>query len=117
MNEITLHVEENSQKLYTQNEYFDKVFKSMQDMTDLLNISVNSINTMGDAHNKQADVIKNTVHINQYIAESIKSENQQFTSINAMAESNANDIAEVAAQANSINNMVNEMSKLLNCES
>lgn len=117
VNEITLHVEENSQKLYTQNEYFDKVFKSMQDMTDLLNISVNSINTMGDAHNKQADVIKNTVHINQYIAESIKSENQQFTSINAMAESNANDIAEVAAQANSINNMVNEMSKLLNCES
>ncbi|MBQ6786091.1 MAG: hypothetical protein IJO85_00040 [Lachnospiraceae bacterium] len=40
--EITMQVEENSSKLGTQNEYFANVFKSMQDMTELLNISVNA---------------------------------------------------------------------------
>ncbi|MDE6209503.1 MAG: hypothetical protein K2M73_07515 [Lachnospiraceae bacterium] len=114
--EITLQVEENSQKLNTQNEYFDNVFKGIRDMTELLNVSVSAVNTMGEAHGKQAEVIKKTVSINQDIAESIKNENEQFNSINVMAESNANDTAQVAAQASAINDMVDEMSRLLKCE-
>lgn len=111
--EITRQVEENSTKLGTQNEYFANVFQSMQDMTELLNISVSAIGKMGDAHSKQAEVIKKTVSFNQDIAESIRNENEQFNSINAMAESNATDTGEVAAQANEINEMVAEMSRLL----
>ncbi len=110
---ITKQVGENSSKLGIQNEYFSNVFKSMQDMTSLLNTSVNAINTMGEAHSKQSEVIKNTVSINQDIAESIRTENEQFSSINAMAESNANSTSEVAAQASAINDMVDEMSELL----
>ena len=113
VNKITTHIEENARKLTTQNEYYNNVFKSMQDMTDLLNDSVAAINTMGDAHNKQSGVIKNTVSINQNIAESIKSENEQFNAINAMTESNANDITDITVQANKINGMVDEMGKLL----
>lgn len=114
--EIQLQVEENSEKLNTQNNYFANVFKSMEDMTELLNISVDAINTMGDAHSKQSDVIKKTVSINHDIAESIRNENEQFAAINAMAESNASDTAQVAAQANTINQMVDEMSNLLKRE-
>lgn len=116
VNEINLHIEENAQKLTAQNEYFDNVFKSMQDMAELLNVSMNAVSTMGDAHDKQSDVIRSTVSINQDIAESIRNENEQFASINAMAENNAKDIAEVAAQAGAINNMVDEMSRLLKRE-
>lgn len=111
--EITLQVEENSMKLSTQNEYFGNVFKSMKDMTQLLNVSVKAVNTMGEAHNEQAEVIKKTISLNQYIAEGIKNMTEQFDSINAMVESNANDTAEVALQANAINSMVDEMGKLL----
>ena len=82
-------------------------------MTDLLNVSVSAIKAMGDAHREQSEVIKNTVLINQDIAESIRNENEQFNAISAMAESNASDTAEVATQANTINNMVNEMTVLL----
>ena len=114
--EINVQVNENSSKLDTQNEYFADVFRSMQDMTELLNASVDAINIMGEAHNKQADVIQKTVSINQDIAESIKNENEQFVSINEMAESNANDTAEVAMQTNTINSMVEEMSQLLKFE-
>ena len=111
--DITMQVEENASKLNVQNDYFDNVFKGMQDMTSLLNVSVSAIETMGDAHGKQAEVIKKTVVINQDIAESIRNENEQFNSINAMAESNANDTAEIATQASAINEMVNEMTELL----
>lgn len=114
--DITVQVEENATKLSTQSEYFVNVFKAMQDMTALLNVSVNAIDAMGDAHGKQAEVIKKTVSINQDIAESIKRENEQFGSINNMAESNANDTAEVAIQANVINEMVDKMTQLLKQE-
>lgn len=114
--EINVQVNENSSKLETQNNYFANVFRSMQDMTELLNISVNAINTMSEAHNKQAEVIQKTVSINQDIAESIKNENEQFVSINALAESNADDTTDVTAQANTINDMVEEMNRLLKIE-
>mgnify|MGYP002511340017 FL=1 len=113
---ITAQVDENSVKLNTQNEYFENVFQSMQDMTALLNTSVKTINTMGEAHAKQSEVIKKTISINQDIAESIRNENEQFNSINAMAESNANDTTEVAAQAGIINEMVDKMTQLLKQE-
>lgn len=114
--DITMQVEENAAKLGTQKEYFANVFKAMQDMTALLNVSVEAIDTMGDAHNKQSEVIKKTVSINQDIAESIRNENEQFNSINDMVESNANDTTEVATQASAINEMVDKMTQLLKQE-
>ena len=116
VNEIVQHVEENSEKLATQNEYYKNVFKGMQDMSQLLNTSVNAVNTMGEAHSKQADVIRNTVTINNDIAESIRNENQQFVSINAMVESNVNDITSMTDQINSINSMVDQINQLLKTE-
>ena len=89
----------------------------MQDITVLLNTSVEAIDTLGDAHSKQATVIKNTVSINEDIAKRIKDENNQFRSIKDMAESNANDTAEVASQASIINDMVAEMKQLMENES
>lgn len=111
--DITAQVNENSEKLGAQNEYYENVFRSMKDMTRLLNTSVTAIGTMGEAQGKQSEVIKKTITINQDIAESIRKENEQFNSINAMAEGNAGDTAEVATQAGAINEMVEEMTLLL----
>jgi len=116
VSEISAHVEENSQKLEKQNEYFDHVFQSMQNMTEFLNISVETINTMGEAQTKQSDVIRNTVSINKDIVESIGMENQQFVSINAMVESNVKDITGMTEQISRINVMVDEINTLLSSE-
>lgn len=116
VSEITLHVQENSQKLEKQNEYFRRVFEGMKDMTELLHTSVEAVDIMGEAHNNQAMVIKDTVSINQDIAENIRSENVQFKSINDMVESNVNDIADMTEQVNSINQMVDEINQLLKME-
>lgn len=114
--DIAAQVNENFVKLGTQNEYFENVSQSIQDMTELLNTSVDTINTMGEAHGKQSEVIKKTISINQDIAESIRNENEQFNSIEAMAESNAGDTTEVATQAGIINEMVDKMTQLLKQE-
>ncbi len=111
--EITAQVEENSSKLGEQNAYFKNVFESMRDMTELLNESVSAIQVMGDSYAKQAEVIERTVSINQDIAESIRKENEQFHSIDSMAEGNAGDTAEVTKQAGEISGMVDEMNRIL----
>ncbi len=114
--EITAQVDENTAKLGRQSEYYEGVFAGIRDMTTLLNTSVESIRTMGEAQSRQSGVIRQTISINQDIAESIKNENEQFVSINEMAESSANDTAEVSAQAGAINSMVDKMTELLNRE-
>lgn len=114
--EITAQIDENTAKLDKQSEYYENVFSGIQDMTTLLNTSVESIRTMGEAQGRQSGVIRQTIAINQDIAESIKNENEQFVSINAMAESSANDTSEVAVQAGAINSMVDKMTELLNLE-
>lgn len=114
--DITLQVEENSAKLSMQNEYVNNVFKCMQDMKALLDISENAIETMGEVHGKQAEVIKKTVSINQDIAENIRKENEQFQSINVMAENNAKDTMEITTQTSTINAMVDKMTELLRQE-
>ncbi len=111
--DITAQVEENFTKLRKQSDFFVNVFDGMKDMTNLLNVSVDAVKAMGDAHRQQSEVIKNTVLINQDIAESIRNENEQFSIIREMAESNASDTAEISAQANTINDMVNKMALLL----
>lgn len=113
VSEITAQIEENSSKLDRQNEYFANVFQSMKEMTKLLHVSVSAVKTTGEAHSKQSEVIKKTVSINQDIAGGIRDENEQFASINSMAESNASHTVEVATQASAINDMVDEMGKLL----
>lgn len=114
--EITMYVNDNSQKLERQNEYFTNVYVGIQDMTQLLGVAADAVSAMGEAHNKQAMVIQSTVTINKEIADDISNENTQFQSINAMVESNVNDIAEMSNQITTINGMVDEINNLLKRE-
>ncbi len=114
--EITMYVNENSQKLEKQNEHFSDVYTGIRDMTELLGVSADAVSAMGEAHNKQAMVIQNTVSINKEIADDIQNENTQFQSINGMVENNVNDIAEMSAQITTINQMVDEINSLLRRE-
>lgn len=111
--EITAQVQENSEKLDTQNGYLEEVFGFMQDMVDMLTQSGKAIDEMGKAHGNQAEVIQRTVQINKDIADSIRLENEQFGSISNMAASNAKDTVELTAQADTISEMVNHISQLL----
>ena len=112
--EITGQVEINANKLAEQNEQFKTVFGDISEMTTMLNDSVNAIEEMNEAHKRQSEIIKKTVEINQNIAESIRSENEQFVAISTMAGNNATNTEQVAQQASAINDMVDEINRLLN---
>lgn len=75
--------------------------------------AADAVNAMGEAYDKQATVIQNTVSINKEIADDISNENIQFHSINGMVAGNVNDIAEISNQINTINGMVDQMNSLL----
>lgn len=68
---------------------------------------------MGQAHEKQSDVIRNTVKINEEIAGSIKQENTEFSSINDMVENNTKDVAQMTEQVSALNQMAEQMNDLL----
>lgn len=106
-------VNDDSEKLARQNEHFEEVFAGIQEMIEILHTSMRDIATMGDAHDKQSVVIRNTVEINKVIAESIKQENVEFTNINRMVENNANDVEQMTVQIGVLNHMVEEMNRLL----
>ncbi|MBE5905436.1 MAG: hypothetical protein E7277_01405 [Lachnospiraceae bacterium] len=112
--EITTQVENNASKLDEQNEQFKKVFDDIRAMSGMLRDSVDTVTEMNTAIKRQADIIRQTVTINQDIAESIRNENEQFVAIRSMAENNAKNTEEVSVQARTINEMVDEISHLLN---
>lgn len=113
VNNMTKYVQNNSEKLAQQNEHFNAVFTGIQEMINVLHTSIGDIDAMGDAHSKQSDVIRNTVQINEDIAESIQRENAEFSNINQMAESNTTDIAQMTAQVAELNQMVEQINLLL----
>lgn len=111
--EMTGFVEENSEKLNIQSNFFQEVFSVVQEMINIIHISIESIHSMEDAHNKQAEAVKNTVQINENIAESIKQENEEFSNINDMVENNTKDIVSMTEQVDVLNQMVEQMNELL----
>ncbi len=114
VHEMTNFVEDNSQKLALQNESFIKVFSGLHEMIALLHQSINDIKQMENAHTKQSEVIHSTITISEDIASSILQENQEFSNISKMVESNIEDIAQMIEQVTTINQMTDEIDKLLN---
>lgn len=113
VSEMTRFVGDNTEKLNTQNKFFNEVFAALKEMISIIHVSIDSINSMGDAHNKQSEVIKSTVRINENIAEGIKQENAEFSSINSMVESNTADAVNMMEQVNILNQMVEKINQLL----
>jgi len=111
--EMTFFIEENTENLENQSEMFIKTFRSIKEMIELLQQSIQDISNMNEVHKKQEDVIRKTVLINEDIAESIQRENQEFNNISEMVESNTSDILQMTDRVDDINHMIEEMNELL----
>lgn len=111
---MTMILEDNTQKLTNQNDMFIKTFEGLQEMIVLLKHSMDDIASMNEVHKKQEEVIRNTVSISENIAESIQKENGEFGNISNMAETNTTDIINMTEQVDTINDMIEKMNVLLN---
>lgn len=113
VSEMSKHVEDNAQKLAKQNEVFKHVFVGLQEMMEMLHGSMDDISTMGQAHDRQAEVIQGTVTISEDIAQNIRQENKEFSNINNMVDNNAEDMADMVKQVSLIHSMADEINELL----
>lgn len=111
--EVSTFMNENAEQLLSQNKVIVDTVKGIRTMLELLKKSVEAINQADKICYEQNEVIKETVVINEDIADSIMKENVEFSNITRMVQSNAEDVNTLSNQVDSINNMIIELEKLL----
>lgn len=111
--EVSEFMNENVEQLLKQNQLIIETVKGIRTMMELLKKSVDAIKQADDICFAQNKVIKETVEINEDIANSITRENAEFSNIAGMVQNNAEDILELSNQVDSINNMIMELEQIL----
>ena len=111
--EVSTFMNENAEQLLSQNKVIVDTVKGIRTMLELLKKSVEAINQADKICYEQNEVIKETVVINEDIADSIMKENVEFSNITRMVQSNAEDVNTLSNQVDSINDMIIELEKLL----
>lgn len=111
--EMSESVETSTASLERQNETFDQTFASIQDMISVIRESLEAITAMNEVHVRQSELIRTTVSINEEIAGSIQSENEQFTNISDMISDNSANILKMTAQAETLEHMIADLKALL----
>ena len=76
--------------------------------------SLEAIEQADKIRTEQNQVIKETIEINEDIAQSIVNENVEFGNITEMMQGNAQDIVSLSNQVENINTMITELEQLLN---
>lgn len=111
--EVSAFMNQNAQQLRKQNEVIAETVQGIRTMIEQLRSSVAAVEQAVEMHTVQAKVISETISISERIADGIKSENEEFGNIAGMAQGNAAEISTITDQAGSIDEMVNELEKLL----
>lgn len=101
--DVSAFMSQNAHQLMEQNQVILKTVEAIDEAEEIRRI--------------QNGVIQGTVEINEDIAGRIHSENEEFTNIADMVQSNKEEILELSQQVGTINSMVEELEKLLVTES
>ena len=104
---------ENTEQLLKQNKVIVDTVEGIRTMMELLKKSLEAVGQADRIRSEQNEVIRETVTINEDIAQSIENENTEFGNIAEMVQSNAQDILALSTQVENINTMITELEKLL----
>lgn len=112
-NEVSRFMNVNAQQLLTQNKVIVETVEGIRTMMELLKKSVTAVQQADEIQTAQNRVIQETVSINENIAGGIHQENEEFSNIAGMVQSNAEEIMTISNQVDTINTMVEELEELL----
>lgn len=112
-NNVSKFMNENAEQLMLQNNVIIETVKGIRTMMDLLKKSAIAIEQADQIQKMQNQIIQETVEINEDIAERIDRENEEFTNITSMVQSNTEEIMVLSEQVDTINAMVIELEGLL----
>lgn len=111
--EVSEFVGRNAEQMLNQNRVILDTVKGVRTMMDLLKQSVDLIEQAEEIRGIQANVILGTVAINEDIAERIHSENEEFSNIAGMVQSNNDEIRVLSDQVDNLNAIVEDLERLL----
>lgn len=111
--EVSEFMNKNTKQLLEQNKVIADTVEGVRTMMELLKKSLKAVGQADGIRSEQNKVIRETVAINEDIAQRIVSENTEFSNIAEMVQSNAQDITALLNQVESINAMITELEKLL----
>jgi len=110
---MTNIVSDNSQRLSEQNESIKNTFDGIENMISMLRESLSAIEEINELFDKQQSIMSQTHTVNTEIVNAVEQENSDFGGICSMISNNAQNAVEMANQVETINNMVNKMTALL----
>lgn len=111
--EVSEFVGQNAEQMLNQNRVILETVEGVRTMMDLLSQSGDAIGQAEEIREIQARVILGTVAINEDIAERIHSENEEFSNIAGMVQSNNDEIRVLSEQVDSLNAIVEDLERLL----
>lgn len=112
-NDVSKFMDENARQLQQQNQVIVETVEGIRMMIERLKESVTAVEQASEMRLAQSRVIGETVSINEDIASGIQLENQEFSNIADMVQSNTQEILTIFNQVDTIDNMVNELEQLL----
>ncbi len=107
------YMNDNAEQMRNQNEKMIETIEGVRSMLGLLKQSVEVISVVSGLQRQQNDVIGTTIHVSETIADGIVEENERFSDIASMVQSNTEDIATLASQVDVLNHLVEELNVLL----
>lgn len=111
--DVVTFMNDNVEQLFSQNKVIIETVRGIRTMMELLRESVDAIKQADTIRENQNRVISETVEINEDIAEKIQRENEEFSNIANMVQSNTEEIMVLSEQVDTINAMVTELESLL----
>ena len=112
-NNVSAFMNSNAQQLMKQNKLIVETVDGIRKMMELLKRSVSAIEQADAIMEQQNKVIQETVSINEDIASGIRNENEEFSNIANMVQSNTEEILTISQQVDTINGMITELEALL----
>lgn len=115
-NDVSEFMNKNTKQLLEQNKVILETVEGVRKMMNLLKKSVEVIEQAESIREIQNREILGVVEINEEVANSISSENQEFSNIASMVQSNSQEIIALSEQVDNINAMAEQLEKLLERE-
>ena len=111
---VAEHMSGNAEKMNQQNDAMYESIRNVQEILGMLRQTADLVSDVSEFQKKQDGVIVGTISITEEIAGKIEEENLKFADIAEMANSNAEESQLLIKQVDAINELVEEMNRLLN---
>ena len=112
-NAVSNSINLSSSKLHYQNEVLQKTVGKVKDMMKLLDTSLEAIKEVNHLNEEQVALIRTSYQYNENISRQIEEENDHFSSIVGVVQTNKQEIEEINNQVDGLNLIVQELEELL----